>query len=194
MIYLCVLLVTFTLAYGYLGANTVRKRSVGSASWSSTVAAAGVPNLHRVDEGLFRSAQPTAEGMASLAALGIKTIVNLRHNHSDQSEIEGLPLVEKRICVNTWSIDADQARDFIRIATDEQSRPVLVHCQHGADRTGAMVALYRVLRHGWSDEDAIREMTGGGFGFHGIWMHLPDFVRRTALLLRRLNHSACRTA
>jgi len=52
-----------------------------------------------------------------------------------------------------------------------------VHCQHGADRTGMMTAIYRIAVEGWSKEDAIKEMTEGGFGFHAIWKDLPVYVR-----------------
>ena len=56
--------------------------------------------------------------------------------------------------------------------------PVLVHCQHGADRTGTMIAVYRIAVQGWSKAKAIREMTGGGFGFHPIWSNLPTWIQQ----------------
>ena len=59
--------------------------------WAEPMALAGVPNLHKVSDRLYRSAQPTAEGMTNLVALGIKTVVNLRDNHSDSDEIGNLP-------------------------------------------------------------------------------------------------------
>jgi len=66
---------------------------------------------------------------------------------------------------------------FLRFVTDEKRQPVFVHCQHGADRTGMMTAIYRVVVEGWSKEDAVAEMTEGGFGFHSIWKDLVDYVR-----------------
>ncbi|MCP4369159.1 MAG: dual specificity protein phosphatase family protein [Deltaproteobacteria bacterium] len=53
----------------------------------------------------------------------------------------------------------------------------LVRCQHGADRTGTMCALYRVAVQGWTKEEAIREMTEGGFGFHEVWKILPSWIK-----------------
>ena len=50
----------------------------------------------------------------------------------------------------------------------------------GADRTGTMCALYRILRQDWKVEDAIAEMKDGGYGYHSIWFHLPRFIRKTA--------------
>ena len=63
---------------------------------------------------------------------------------------------------------------------DTNAVPVLVHCQHGADRTGSMCALYRIMRQGWKVEDAITEMKDGGYGYHSIWCHLPRFIRKMA--------------
>ena len=54
--------------------------------WAVPMTCAGVPNLHKVSDRLYRSAQPTAEGMTNLVVLGVKTVVNLRDNHSDSDE------------------------------------------------------------------------------------------------------------
>ena len=72
--------------------------------WAVPMTCAGVPNLHKVSDKLYRSAQPTAEGMTNLVALGIKTVVNLRDNHSDSDEIGGLPLKAYRIEIFTGNM------------------------------------------------------------------------------------------
>ena len=72
--------------------------------WAVPMTCAGVPNLHKVSDKLYRSAQPTAEGMTNLVALGIKTVVNLRDNHSDSDEIGGLPLKARRIEIFTANL------------------------------------------------------------------------------------------
>ena len=154
------------------------------AAWAVKMERAGLPNLHRVDAKLYRSAQPTAEGMTNLVVLGVKTVVNLRDNHSDSDEIGGLPLAAKRIEIATWNPKAEQVKAFLAIMDDTNAAPVLVHCQHGADRTGTMCALYRVLCQGWKVEDAITEMKDGGYGYHSIWFHLPSFIRKTAKELK----------
>ena len=156
------------------------------ATWAVKMERAGLPNLHKVDAKLYRSAQPTAEGMTNLVALGVKTVVNLRDNHSDSDEIGGLPLAAKRIEIFTVHPKAEQVKAFLAIMDDTNAVPVLVHCQHGADRTGTMCALYRILRQDWKVEDAIAEMKDGGYGFHSIWVHLPRFIRKTAKELKAL--------
>ena len=148
--------------------------------WAEPMALAGVPNLHKVSDRLYRSAQPTAEGMTNLVALGIKTVVNLRDNHSDSDEIGGLPLKARRIEIFTGNMKDKYVDEFLSIVDDTNAVPVLVHCQHGADRTGTMCAMYRILRHGWTVDAAIDEMKNGGFGYHSIWGNLPRFIRKSA--------------
>jgi protein tyrosine/serine phosphatase len=56
--------------------------------------------------------------------------------------------------------------------------PILVHCNHGADRTGLILALYRTLYDGWSKDAAVGEMLRGEFGFHAIWGNIPEFIEK----------------
>lgn len=136
----------------------------------------GLPNLHRVDDGVYRGAQPTAEGMRELEKLGVKTVLNLRSMHSDRDLLRGTDLESVEIPMHAWHGEEEDVRAAMAVLTDPARRPVFVHCQHGADRTGVICALYRVLEEGWSKEDAIREMTEGDFGFHPIWQNLVGFV------------------
>ena len=152
--------------------------------WAKPVKRAGVPNLHKVSDALYRSAQPTAEGMTNLVALGIKTVVNLRDNHSDADEIGDLPLKARRIEIFTGNMKDRHAKELLAIMGDTNAVPVLVHCQHGADRTGTMCAMYRVMRQGWSADKAIDEMKNGGYGYHSVWANLPRFVRESSRRLK----------
>lgn len=146
--------------------------------WAQPLILEGVPNLHRVDANVYRSAQPTAEGMRNLEKMGIRTIVNLRSYNSDRKEIEGTGLREVRVRMHAWEPEFDELVQVLQTLTDPRGAPYLVHCQHGADRTGMTVALYRMVIQGWSREDAVEEMRAGGYGFHEIWTEIVDFLRR----------------
>lgn len=148
------------------------------AAWAQPLKINGVPNLHKVSATLYRSAQPTAAGMQRLERLGIKTIVNLRKYHSDKAELQGTRLVGIAIPMHAWHPENEDVVRFLRIMRDSARTPVLVHCQHGADRTGTMVAVYRMAVQGWSKEAALREMVDGGYGFHGIWENLLQYLSR----------------
>jgi protein tyrosine phosphatase (PTP) superfamily phosphohydrolase (DUF442 family) len=143
----------------------------------------GVENAYRVSADLHRGAQPTANGFAELSRRGIRTVVNLRLLHSDRDDLEKSNLAARRlgyvhIPMGAWEANEDQVVQFLRVVTDEQLQPVFVHCQHGSDRTGTMVAAYRIVVQGWSKEAAIQEMREGPFGFHQVWVNLPHFVEQ----------------
>jgi hypothetical protein len=156
------------------------------ATWAIPVAASpGLPNLHRVNANLYRSAQPTREGFTFLdthpslfdADRPIKTIVSLRAFNDDKPlvpEDSGLHLEQIRF--KTWHPEDEDVVKFLRIATTPSLQPVLVHCQHGSDRTGTMVAIYRIAYEGWSKTEATDEMINGGFGFHPMWQNLLRYI------------------
>ena len=150
---------------------------VRPSAWAAPLEIDGVQNLHRVSPDLYRSEQPTAAGMAGLEELGIRTVVNLRACHSDKNEIAGTGLARVNIPFHTWDPDEDELIRFLRLATAPEKSPVLVHCWHGSDRTGAMCAAYRVVVQGWSKDEAIREMKRGGYGHHKIWENLQRWIR-----------------
>jgi protein tyrosine/serine phosphatase len=148
--------------------------------WAEPVKLAGAPNLHRVEKNFFRSAQPDAQGFNGLAtAYGVRTVVSLRAFNADEPLAQGLPLRLERFRINTWNIrrkDVIAALQALRRASREA--PVLLHCQHGADRTGMITALYRILFQGWSRAAALDEMQNGKFGYHAVWGNIPRFIRR----------------
>jgi len=149
--------------------------------WAQPYKIDGVPNLHKVSEDLYRGAQPTAIGMTNLKQMGIETVVNLRSFHSDRDEIGNTGLGYEHIYMKAWHPEKKEVVRFLQIVTNPNRTPVLVHCLHGADRTGTMCALYRIVVQGWTKEEAIREMTEGGFNFHAVFDNLPDWIQELDL-------------
>ena len=148
----------------------------------------GCGNLYKVSDTLYRGEQPTAEGFKELEKLGIKTVVNLRSLHSDRGELEGTSLAYEHIRMEAWDPEQEKIKAFLKIATDPAKQPVFVHCQHGADRTGTMVAVYRIVVEGWDKERAINEMRNGPFGFHEIFSGLPKFINELDIEALRKKH------
>ena len=171
---LCVIIVAIHLGW-IVGATSIDTNR--PAAWAVPIVLEGVPNLHKVSDTLYRSAQPTAVGMQNLKKLGIKTVINLRTFHSDRDELKETGLENEHIYMKTWHSEDEDAVRFLQIATDPERAPVLVHCQHGADRTGELCAAYRIVVQGWTKEAAIKEMTEGGFGFHAIWGNIPSWIK-----------------
>jgi protein tyrosine/serine phosphatase len=145
--------------------------------WAQPISIAGADNLYKITDGLYRGAQPTAEGMRRLKKMGVKTIVCLRSDHSDKDLLADTGLSYEEIPCRAWHFRNEDVVKFLAIATDKARQPVFFHCEHGADRTGVMSAAYRIIIQNWRKEDAIKEMKEGGYGFHSIWMNLPRYVR-----------------
>lgn len=138
----------------------------------------GLPNLYKVNQFLYRGGQPTKEGFAELKKMGVKTIVNLRSFHSNRQKIGDTGLSSEHIYVKPWHGEDKEVVRFLQIMSDRSKTPVFVHCWRGSDRTGAMVAAYRIVIQGWTKDEAIKEMTQGGYGFNEIWDNFLDNLRK----------------
>ena len=153
-------------------------RSANPNSSQKAILVDEAKNFYRVDELLFRSAELDGSDAAKLHELGIKSIVNLRHfsrggdrrAFGDQFWLANKPL-------QSWDIKPAQIAEILRTIRERQKEgAVLVHCYHGADRTGLVVAMYRVIYQGWSLDAARSEMIDGGYGFHSMWQDIAGFL------------------
>lgn len=141
--------------------------------WGRPMPVSSLPNLHQVAPGLYRSAQPeTVGGLAAIRGLGIRTVISLRASDADAKLGHSPGIDFLRHPLWTWDVDDEDVLAVLRVMTDPRRQPVLVHCKHGADRTGLMVASYRVVVQGWSKQAALEEMKRGGYGFHPVWRNI----------------------
>lgn len=140
-------------------------RTAALAACLSCAAQALPTNLARVDGKVWRSAQPTATDFTELRQQGITTILNLREWHNDASKTDSPTLSLQRVRMNAGSIPEKDLVRAVKVLKDAPG-PVLVHCWHGSDRTGTVVALYRMTVQGWAREQAIAEFTDPRYGYH----------------------------
>jgi len=147
------------------------------ANWAEPVALEGVPNLHRLTPTLYRSEQPTALGMQNLEKLGIRTVINLRAFNDDLDEMRGTALRAVHVPVHTWHLETEDVVAVMRELRRPENGPFLIHCQHGADRTGLMSAMYRMLEQNWTADAALAELVDGGYGYHSMWRNIRRYVR-----------------
>ncbi len=148
------------------------------AKWATPMTLRGVPNLNQVTPILYRSAQPDAAGFLNLAKmLKVKTVIDLRESQTDVAYLGASNIKPFYVPMNALHITTDEIIAALTlIKAHESEGPILVHCQHGADRTGVVIAMYRILYQGWSKEQAIDEMKNGGYNFHAIFFNIPSFI------------------
>jgi protein tyrosine/serine phosphatase len=147
------------------------------ADWATRIEKKGLPNFFKVSDTLYRGAQPTKEGFLELKKMGIKTIINLREYHTDENFIKGMGFAYFQIPTSTSNPIRSHYQKALDIINNPDLQPVFVHCQHGADRTGTAVALYRITVQKWDTEEAIREMREGGYGYHTVFKEIIKFIR-----------------
>jgi tyrosine-protein phosphatase SIW14 len=126
-----------------------------------------VPNFATVAPNIYRGAAPTTEGLKEIKALGIKTIIDLRIEKKGQKEeaaaATALGLQRIRIPMGAEAPNDKQVQLFLATLAASKKSPVFVHCQHGADRTGAMIGIYRATQQHWAFEPIYTEMRNYGF-------------------------------
>ena len=158
------------------------------AAWARPMTLRGIPNFYQVTANLYRGAQPSAEGMAQLQALGVRSVVSLRMLRSDRHELHGTGLQSLNLAMVPWHASTDDVVKFLKAATSTNNLPAFVHCEYGADRTGLMCAMYRIVVCDWTKQEAIAEMRDGGFNFSPVWKNLVSFIEKAdvAALKRRI--------
>jgi protein tyrosine/serine phosphatase len=148
------------------------------AEWAVPVKLEGVPNLFRITPNLYRSAQPTPQGFRTLKQMGIRTVVNLRGGEDDGRAALEVGFRLESIPLSAARVSHESNVRILRLLGQAEQGAVLVHCQHGSDRTGMITALYRMVYQGWDRGKAIEEMRKGGYGFHSVWGGLVGYLER----------------
>ena len=149
--------------------------------WATPIQMQGVDNFFKITDYLYRSEQPTEEGMKNLERMGIKTVINLRVFHSDLDIIKKTGLLHEEVSVKPWHIEDEDVIRVLRIIRERENGPFLMHCWRGADRLGLMVAMFRIVEQGWTKDEAIDEMVNGGYGFHETWRNMIEYVKNVDL-------------
>ena len=148
-----------------------------------------LPNFHRINAGLYRGGQPKENGFKRLASIGIKTIINLRDDDNredaEEREVKSLGMRYFNVPLNDLfgNPSDEQMSRLLSLINAPENQPIFVHCRRGSDRTGTVIAIYRIDHDGWSSEQAKTEAKRYGMGFWVVGMldYLSDFYRRLAV-------------
>lgn len=143
--------------------------------------APGVPNFHKVNDGLYRGGQPSNEGFKNLAKLGIKTVIDLRipsgESNREKQVVESLGMRYYHIPLHGG--ETPTQRDIDRtfsILLDSSQWPVFVHCREGKDRTGMIIACYRISHDGWTNMRALAEAKS--YAFRNIKPAMENYIKQ----------------
>ena len=132
---------------------------------------AGVGNFRQVNEHVYRGAQPTVQGFGNLAKLGVATVLDLREpgqRSADEKRIVQAAGM-RYVSIPLKGLSAPSMTDITKalsLLEDQSAGPVFVHCRRGADRTGTIVACYRIAHDGWQPAKALREAKGLGMAWY----------------------------
>ena len=140
----------------------------------------GIDNFGRIDAEYFRGGQPKGHDYADLAALGVRTVINLTGDDASAAEktmVEATGMKYVQIAMTTHETPtAAKIAQFLKIVDDPASEPVYVHCVGGRHRTGVMTAVYRMTNDGWSADQAFAEMKRFKFGADFLHSEFKQFV------------------
>jgi len=140
-----------------------------------------IPRFIQVSDGLFRGGQPTEKGFQLLKQRGIKTVINLRMENDESAIVQKLGMNYVQIPVEDirpWTqIPEGAIGKYFELLNNPANYPIFFHCRRGADRTGAMAALYRVAVQGWTAKKAYSEARDVGMRwfYQGLKTQLYDF-------------------
>jgi protein tyrosine phosphatase (PTP) superfamily phosphohydrolase (DUF442 family) len=146
----------------------------------------GIKNFDQVDEHVYRGAQPTGQGFQYLAKLGVKCVLDLRESDGRSNDEErsvtaaGMRYVNVPMTGLTAPTEAEITR-ILALLEDGAAGPVFVHCKRGADRTGAVIAAYRIDHDKWDNVRALKDAMSHGMGFLQLprQHYIRDFRPRT---------------
>jgi tyrosine-protein phosphatase SIW14 len=134
----------------------------------------GITNFARVNNRLYRGAQPNGDGISSLARLGVRTIINLRMTNdvwsAEEAEARALGITYTNVPMSGIGRPTDDQVAKVLSIIETGSNPVFVHCQRGADRTGTIIACYRIQHDKWSSKQALQEAKEHGMSALEIGM------------------------
>lgn len=185
---------TFLAVFILLHAQAEEVIAARQPPWAQPVEARY--NLYQMSPTLYRSALPDEQAHVLLEKLHIVTVINFL-SEPDSAWLKNLGVAQVQLPYRTNHVDdADTVAALRAIQTAQAHGPVLMHCKHGVDRTGLMAAMYRVVVQNWSKEDALSEMTQGGFGENSHFEDGVAYMMQADIpkLRQALSSGACSTS
>jgi len=166
-----ILFIGYLLSFGFINAQASDNLKFNSKRFH---------NLFALNDSVYRSEQPNKKAFKELENFGFKTIINFRRIKIDERKAKNTNLKLVNLPMRSSELTETKIVEALK-TINEAEKPVLLHCWHGSDRTGIIVAAYRIVFEKWSKEDAVSEFRIKEFGYHENWY--PNLIE----LLENLN-------
>ncbi len=163
--------IVWFLLMGLVSCQTLSPREPREENWAQKSVSSqnmNVNNLWQVSDELYRSEQPNSENLPQIIDyLGVKTLINLRTVYKDNEIAHNQNITLIHLPLIAGELTQDELAKAV-YTIQKSPKPVLLHCRHGSDRTGAVIAAYRIAVQGWTPEKAADELAFGGYGYHYV--------------------------
>ena len=172
-----IVLTVFVFIILFSGQQQAQDKSTSRPEkWAKKVQSEYLDNWYKISDDVYRSEQPSKKAFKKLEEAGIKSVLNFRLYHTDNDEAKKTKLDLFLVKMDASNIKDDEVIEALKIMR-KAKKPILIHCKHGADRTGVMCAMYRNIEQGWSKQEALDELLNGGYGFHTVFKNIPEYIK-----------------
>lgn len=155
-------------------------------NWATKVESCQLENFYKLNDSIYRSEQPDKAEFACLAGTGMLSVLNLRSYHMDSTLIENSSLKPFTVKMKANDFTDNEIIESLRILRSGP-KPIVVHCKHGSDRTGVVIAMYRIIFENWTKDQALDELQHGGYGFHEKYTNITGYIKNADTQLIRKN-------
>ena len=164
--------------------------AISSAGQRGLPAQQGIVNFAKVSDGLYRGAQPDTVAVSNLQKLGVRTIIDLRMPNrvrkAEETEARGQGLAYTNVPMHGLGRPGDEQVRNVLSLIENLPGPVFIHCEYGCDRTGTVVACYRIKHDKWSPKVALQEAARHGMYWfeRGMKSFVVDYAKAATQLAK----------
>ena len=159
-------------------------------NWANKVDNRYFNNLHIVSDSIYRSEKPSISGFKYFEEKKMASVLDLRRKHKDSIIAIKANYTGNLYFIPTKTADLSDTEiiEALKVLQDSP-KPIVIHCAHGSDRTGTVIAMYRIIFQNWTKEQAIEEMKKGGYNYHWFYPGLIRYIESSNIeeIKKKLN-------
>lgn len=147
----------------------------------------GIQRFEQVNEHIYRGGQPGKPGFRALAKMGVRTVIDLRYKGAqscwEKRTVESLGMHFIGVPMEMHAPTGGEMDHVLHLLNTSEDWPVFIHCEGGKDRTGTVIACYRITHDGWNNQKAYREARQHGLSTMeiGLRRYILNYNKPTQL-------------